>query len=202
MQEKIRILDKSYQSLLSKLTVCTSKPQEQPITIPDTSPSVHHQLCSSPKQHISEAEVQVVPPPSKLCSTPKHISEAEVKVVPPPSKLTAVQSQSQILRDPEDIIRMNPKLLSLSNIGRLTVKLGREAYFGQELMTKCTAYGYKDLPALPKDRLLQLKHKLLSLHPQFLNSPVEFESYWKTAMDSLNHAMAKNRTKCTINLSS
>ena len=62
-------------------------------------------------------------------------------------------------------------------------------------MRKYTVYGFKDLPALPKDTLIQLKQKLQSLHPQFFGSPVEIESYWKTAVDSLNHSMAKLRSK-------
>ena len=92
---------------------------------------------------------------------------------------------------------MNPKLLSKGSIGGLAVKLARECYFGQELMSKCTVFGFKNLPALPKDRLSQLKQKLSSLHPDLITSPVEFEGYWKKAIDSMNHAMAKQRSMCT-----
>ena len=40
-------------------------------------------------------------------------------------------------------------------------------------------------PALPKDCL---DEKLISLHPEFQSSPVEFETHWKGCTDAINHA--------------
>ena len=183
MQEKIKFLENSYCSLVSKV----SRPQ--PITInhsADCSSSNAFQLCSTPKRAPVESDLamqSIIQP-----------SPAPQKIVKPCTPIP------QRLHDSEEVVRLNPKLLALSSIGRLAVKLAREAYFGQTLMSQCTVYGYKGLPALPKDSLLQLKNKLLSLHPQFLNTPVEFESYWKTAVDALNYAMAKQRSKCIINI--
>ena len=183
MQEKIKFLENSYCSLLSKV----SRPQ--PITInhsADCSSSNVFQLCSTHKTVPVESDlvVQNIVQPSPA---PQEI----VNPCPP---------IPQCLRDPDKVAHMNPKLLALSSFSRLAVRLAREAYFGQTLMNKCTVHSYKDLPALPIDSLLQLKKKILSQQPQFLTTPVEFESYWKTAVDALNHAMAKQRSKCIVNI--
>ena len=58
---------------------------------------------------------------------------ALVKVVQPSPVLI---TQQKNLCDPDEVIRANPKLLALFSIGRLAVKLGREAYFGQKLMSQ------------------------------------------------------------------
>ena len=52
---------------------------------------------------------------------------------------------------------------------------------------------HKDLPALPKAQLHSLKQILCSTNRKFVSSPVEFEAYWKVAVDSINQKMAKLR---------
>ena len=54
-------------------------------------------------------------------------------------------------------------------------------------------HGQKDLPALPKAQLDSLKQFLCSTNREFVSSPVEFEAYWKVAVDSINQKMAKLR---------
>ena len=76
----------------------------------------------------------------------------------------------------------------MSKIGRLSVKLARESYFGPALMKQCTVFGCQDKPPLPKDDVENLKKMLLSLYPQFRGTPLEFEPAWKTCVDSINHA--------------
>ena len=120
--------------------------------------------------------------PSKSITTPVHQEKAHVTPHIP-----------QNLLHPEKVLEKYPKLLNLSNVGRLSVKLAIEAYFGIELMKKSTVYGCSDKPSLPKDRVDQLKKKLVSIH--FRATPIEFEPYWKLCADAINHACSTLRAK-------
>ena len=64
-----------------------------------------------------------------------------------------------------------------------------------ELMICCTVNGCTNKPALPKDRLDDLKKKLISLHPEFRNTPVEFGTHWKGCTDAINHACSTLQMK-------
>ena len=56
-----------------------------------------------------------------------------------------------------------PKLRSPSNTGTLAVKVVREAYFGEDLLAKCTVCGDRGHPGLPIVELQQLKQINISL---------------------------------------
>ncbi len=109
------------------------------------------------------------------------------------SSATSMAQTSNRLLSPDEVILRYPKLVNLRNFVRLAVKLGRESFFGPQLMSECTVFGHNDNPPLPKDAVEQLKKKMHSLYPIFLSSPAEFEGFWKGAVDALNHAMAKAR---------
>ena len=84
-----------------------------------------------------------------------------------------------------EVIMKCPKLRSLSRIGTLTLKLVREAFFGEEVLSKCTVAGERDLPGLPIEELQQLEKTLLAQFPKYWKSPQEFEPLWKTSTDSV-----------------
>ena len=103
--------------------------------------------------------------------------------------------QPETLLDPDAVIKKYPKFLNLASAGRLAVRLSCEAYFGKELLKKCTVVGCNDKPPLPREKVAELKSKILSLFPQFLSSPVEFEPIWAKCVAAINHCCAGLRAK-------
>ena len=75
------------------------------------------------------------------------------------------------------------------------MRLACESYFGKAMLMKSTVYGQKDHAALPKDKVMELKKKMLSLHPQLISSPVEFEPIWTRCVNAINHCAASLRCK-------
>ena len=141
-----------------------------------------------------EAEIQVMNSNPVTPCQPQPETETASNTIP---------SVSSDLLPPDTVINRYPKLMSLSNIGRLSVRLACEAYFRKDLLKKCTVVGNIDKPALPKDRVQALKSKLMSLHPQFRTAPIEFEPYWSKCIGAINHCAAGMRSKeqATITLS-
>ena len=92
---------------------------------------------------------------------------------------------------------MLPKYLNLASASWLAVRLSCEAYFGKELLKKCTVIGCNNKPHLPREKVAELKSKILSLFPQFLSSPVEFEPtcIWTKCVAAINHCCAGLRAK-------
>ena len=146
------------------------------------------------------------PPPSLPHPSPHQFSPA---VTPHTSPLPAPQSCQPLLSGPTDItdpaaekllhpdeiIVKYPKLHNISNAGRLAVRLASKSYFGKNMLRKCTVFGQGSHPALPKDKVMELKKKILSLHPQLLSSPVEFESTWTKCINAINHCGSSLRSK-------
>ena len=86
-----------------------------------------------------------------------------------------------------------PKLRSPSSIGTLAAKLAREAYFGEDVLAKCTVSGDRDLPGLPIVELQQLKQTLFAQFPAYWRSPHEFEPLWSTATTSIGQLCKRLR---------
>ena len=63
------------------------------------------------------------------------------------------------------------------------------------MLKKCTVYGHANHSALPKEKVMALKKKMLSLHPQFISCPVDFETTWTKCVNAINHCASKLRAK-------
>ena len=61
----------------------------------------------------------------------------------------------------------------------LGVKLAKEAFFGEDVLARCTVSGYRDLPALPLLELNGLKQALFNQFPNYWHTPEEFERVWE-----------------------
>ena len=92
-------------------------------------------------------------------------------------------------------------------MARLSVKLAREAFFGVELMGKCTVAGQRGFDSLPEAQLYNLKLYLVQLFP--LLNHAEFEDKWKDCLISIGQACKSIRSKnwetvltCLISLGS
>lgn len=98
------------------------------------------------------------------------------------------------LISPQEVVEKHPKLLKASKIPTLAVKLAREAYFGPSVMKHCTVRGTSGLHALPEKGLCDLKLflKKLSL-PRFVSNNIDFESIWKSCIESIGQACKNYR---------
>lgn len=99
----------------------------------------------------------------------------------------------QILLPPDDVVSNYIKLKNPSTMARLSVKLAREAFFGVELMGKCTVAGQRGFDSLPEAQLYNLKLYLVQLFP--LLNRAEFEDKWKDCLISIGQACKSIRSK-------
>lgn len=91
-----------------------------------------------------------------------------------------------------------PKLKGVSKTGSLASKLAKEAIFGEEVMAKCTVKGHRNYPALPSDKLAELKRTLLTQFPDYWQNPAEFETIWSNCEDSIGQACKHIRKKLNL----
>ena len=81
-----------------------------------------------------------------------------------------------------------------SKVGTLSVKLARQAFFGDDVLKRCTVHGVREFPGLPCTELRQLKETIFQLFPQFWKNPAEFESVWCTCVESIGQACKRLRS--------
>ncbi|XP_065892247.1 uncharacterized protein [Dysidea avara] len=75
--------------------------------------------------------------------------QKEEKPLPPINKIQ--------LQQPETVVEKYPKLLNITKIPTLSVRLAKESFFGKEIMKLCTVRGTGSLHPLPVAELTQLK---------------------------------------------
>ena len=100
---------------------------------------------------------------------------APIKQRPNTSYLSSSSIRKNCLKNPEDVIRKY-------------VKLAREAYFGEDVLLRCTVNGFREHPALPIAELNELKQMMLMQFPKYWNSVQEFESLWLICSDAIGQA--------------
>lgn len=166
--------------------------QTSPVPVHSSTPAtpVHflQSVPSSQNSPVPPSSIQI-PSPSGMIVQPANL--------PVPS----TSSPSESLLHPDVVIQKYPKLRTLSTAGRLAVRLAIESYFGKELLRQSTVYGQKDLPPLPRDKVMQLKNKLLSIHLANVSSEVEFEAVWTKCVNAVNHSASSLRSKKPLPLS-
>ena len=109
------------------------------------------------------------------------------------NSLPSSEIKKEKLESAENILIAHSKLTVPSKIGTLAVKLARKAFFGPEVMAKCTVHGVRDCPGLPSVELGELKIALFRSFPQYWSNPAEFESLWGTCIESLGQACKRLR---------
>ena len=100
------------------------------------------------------------------------------------------------LKNVNDVLQKHANLLGdESKIGRLAVKLAREAIFGDDILKLCTPRGFNDKPALPQMELNHLKAVLFEQFPCFQSHPEQFEKLWATALTSVAQVCKRLRNQ-------
>ena len=79
-------------------------------------------------------------------------------------------------------------LHSEAKIGSMAVKLGKESIFGEGITKKSTMRGCRNLAPLPENGLKELKELLLTLFPQYSQSPTLFEPLWAKSLEAVGQA--------------
>ena len=163
--------------------------------------SFHHPLSSGqPEQASLSSDNNVhtttdihscTPEPVKStgCSSPlpvKHFGTSNYTC------LASSEIQKEGLSAPNIVVYLNSKLLIRGKASTLAVKLAREAFFGEDVLKKCTVSGERGFPGLPLQELQDLKNFLFK---QFAVTPMEFESVWKSCCTSIGQACKRLREK-------
>ena len=94
-----------------------------------------------------------------------------------------------ILINPADVVDKYPYFLKRSKLSRLTVRLAKESFFGEDIMERCTVAGAGPHHALPPTVLTDLKNFMRDLAcPHYVNTRASFEIFWKNCLISLGQA--------------
>ena len=130
------------------------------------SPSSASAVSSSSNDSIVTISVSSSSSGSNSTVTISTTSMAKENKSPPPIPFAELIS-------PQTVVEKYPKLLKVSKISTLAVRLAKESYFGCKVMASCTVRGVGDQPALPKTELDKLKTFLQKLTmPRFVSSRI------------------------------
>ena len=111
-----------------------------------------------------------------------------IRIKPANSTLPSSVINQQKLISASDVIAKHPKLRCSSKVGTMAVKLAKDAFFGEEVMARCTVAGERELPGLLTDELQRLKHTIFMLFSEYWNSLQEFKSQWRVCTDVIVQA--------------
>ncbi len=99
------------------------------------------------------------------------------------------------LKTPQEVIRKYHKLRGECKAGKLSLKLAKEAYFGESLLAKCTVYGCRELPGLPLVDLNELKNTMFLQFGKYWKAVEDFEAIWNACVDSIYWTVCKGPEK-------
>ena len=100
------------------------------------------------------------------------------------------------LKSIQEVMGTNLHLTTKSGkMTTLAVSLAREAVFGDDVLSQCTAKGCGDRPGLPHTELMLLKEIIYKAYPQYKDSPHVFEAHWAKCTDAISQACKRARNK-------
>ena len=114
------------------------------------------------------------------------------------NSLSSSVIQKQKLQSPEAVLAKYSKLCCESRVATLSVKLAKDAYFGSEVLAKCTVMGERELPGLPRTELSEMKKILFLQFPNFWQSKQQFEPLWKLCVDAVGQLCKRERSKANL----
>ena len=89
-----------------------------------------------------------------------------------------------------------PDMCGEGNASLLALRLAEEAFFGQDVLVRCTPKGARGRPSLPVRELADLKVVLFGQCPTCWCNVEKFEVVWNSTLDKLGQA--KRQTKQII----
>ena len=127
--------------------------------------------------------------PSATPSLPMPIAAVNAKY----DEMSSEEICRQELKTAQEVLQKYPDLQVESKIGVLAVRLARQAFFGDNLMKRCTPRGWRNMPALPQAELNMLKVTLFKQFPRFWSCPEEFGRKWAVAQEAIAQACKRLR---------
>ena len=103
------------------------------------------------------------------------------------------------LKSAMEVIKCNNKLCVPAKVSTLAVKLARDAFYGDDVLSKCTVAGEREFFALPVEELKELK-TLVFQQCMGLTS-TEFEAVWKDCVQAIGQACKRARERKRKNTS-
>jgi len=191
-----------HQAMTQQYQVAATPQQHQAIT-------QQYQVAATPQQYQAAAQQNqaTTPPQAESYQPPQYMAaDNPVQSSNPPEPLglkpvsanhavlpsSAIQSHK--LLPVSKVLEKYPKLLDESNAGNLAQKLAKEAFFGVDVMIRCTPTGiHGGLPALPQTELFELKKAIFRLFPRYHRNPSQFEGIWKRCFTSIAEACKRLR---------
>lgn len=105
------------------------------------------------------------------------------------------------LISPQAVVDNHPKLLSRSQIPKLSIRLAQEAYFGKEVMSFCIFRGVGSYHALSEKQVTELKEFLKRItFPGIVSTGADFEVLWKKCIESIGQSCKTLRKLRLANL--
>ena len=108
--------------------------------------------------------------------------------------LPSSQIDKTKLKPTEEVAAKYHILRGESKAGKLTVRLAKESFFGEDVLAKCTLGGRRDLPALPVE-LNELKQTIFLQFSKLWPTPQEFEGVWNTITEAIGQTAQGLRKK-------
>ena len=109
--------------------------------------------------------------------------------------LDSCEIRKELLRPVDEVLLLSAKYRVLSKASTLAVKLAKEAFFGDNVLVRCTVAGSREFPGLPHKEMQELKGVMLRQFPLFWQTPVHFELTWKDCCKSIGQAHKSLRDK-------
>ena len=175
----------------SKAASISSTPSSKDASTPSSTPSSKAASISSTPSSEDGSTSSSTPSVTATSVTTSLLK----KILADKTKNPLPAINRSILLEPEDVVEKYPKLMTISKIPTLAVRLSKEAYFGKEIMALCTVRGTGTYHALPENDLSKLKLFLFhQSHPRLTGTRVEFEHTWKACVESIGQACKALRT--------
>ena len=111
-------------------------------------------------------------------------------------RLTKSPNRPQRLSSPDEVVTKYIKLKNPSTMLKLSVKLARVSFFGDETLIRCTVSGQREHASLPEIQLYNLKMFMVRLFPLLIRA--EFEEKWKDCLIAIGQACKRLRKKHSI----
>ena len=168
--------------------------------------SYHTPCQSSPIGIYSHQSLQqiVSPPILQLPkNNPRCFPVEGRRVKDKQASLPSIEISKENLTTVDVVLEKYPELRKENVIGKLTVKLAKESFFGDEVLIQCTVMGCRNYPALPYMRSMSSSKLFFSLFPNYRSNPVEFETkIWNQCVNSIGQLCKRlrneNRTVITV----
>eukprot|EP00731_Ephydatia_muelleri_P033065 Em0025g21a len=179
--------------------------QAPPIQAPSIqAPPIQPPSIQAPPIQQPSIQAPPIQQPSIQAPTPSTSAPAHFQTPPqplPPTRqntakcLDSCEIRKELLRPVDEVLFINAKYRVLSKASTLAVKLAKEAFFGDNVLVRCTVAGGREFPGLPQKEMQELKGVMLRQFPQFWQAPVQFELTWKDCCESIGQACKRLRDK-------